>query len=363
MMKNRASCGFLSVIIVIAVLVMALGVAAVVLFSRGSLGEKMSLILNQDATNTPTAAAPVVIVVTATPAPEKLSPTVEVVEPTATPTAEPAATVQEGACGTRGTLTLLFVGADFSGGVWPQGADTVRVIKVDYDQQKITVVAFPRDLWLSTAGLANQNINQTRLGLAYHYAKAATIGTDKHRITTATTMVGQTLYDTFGIAPQTYFTLQLDTLPGLVDALDGVDINNPTAFISDYHMYFPAGQQHLNGKQSREFVRTYRPGGDDARRQRQNLFLESLQATLLNAGLVTQLPDLYNSFNAAVTTDLSPMQITQLACMLEVVPVDKVEVYEVAGDLVTPINVGERIPALLPKVDQVKAKLVEWIGE
>jgi anionic cell wall polymer biosynthesis LytR-Cps2A-Psr (LCP) family protein len=185
----------------------------------------------------------------------------------------------------------------------------------------------------------------------------------KHRITTATTLVGQTLYDTFGVAPQAYFTLQLDSLPDMIDALDGVDINNPVAFTSDKNMYFPAGVQHLNGKQSREFVQTYHPGGDEARRSRQNLFLEGMQATLLNAGLVTQLPDLYNTFNSAITTDLSPLQIKELACMLEVVPTDQIEVHEMAGDLVTPINVSEGVPALLPKVDQAKVKLAEWLGE
>ncbi len=356
MHKNRATCGFLSVTVIITLLVMALGVVAVILFAGGSLGEKMNLLVNQPATKAPEVVEPKVIVVTATPAPQKQSPVA-----TTTPTTAPPAVKDQGTCGTRGTLLLLFVGADVSGGVWPPGADSVRVIKVDYDQKKVTVVAFPRDLWLKTAGLKNQNIDETRLGMAYHYMMKETMGSDKHRITAATTLVGQVLYDTFGIAPQTYFTLQMDNLPEMVDAIDGVDIYNPTAFTSDYQVHFPVGQLHLDGKLAREFVRTYHPGGDDSRRERQNLFVDALQSNVIDAGLAASIPDLYKTFDKAITTDLTPKMIGELACMVEEVPREQIELHEIAGDLVTPINVGQGIPALVPKVDEVKAKLVEWL--
>src|SRR5512141_2649509 len=99
MMKNRATCGFLSVTVVIALVVMALGVAAVVLFSQGSLGEKMNLIANKAATLPPTVVAPVVIVVTATPEVVQTSTVAVVAKPTATPTLAPTAAVAQGMCG------------------------------------------------------------------------------------------------------------------------------------------------------------------------------------------------------------------------------------------------------------------------
>jgi LCP family protein required for cell wall assembly len=360
MKKNRATCGFLSVIGIVALLVIALGVAAALMVSKGSLGEKMNLIVNQGAKETPTAAAPVALVVTATPAPLDAGGGQELVpEPTETPTSAPAEAVNVGSCGNRGSLLLLFVGADFAGGVPPLGADAVRVVKVDYENKKVTVVAFPRDLYVQTAGLANQNINATRLGLAYHYMKTATIGTEKHQVTTATTLVGQALYDNFGVAPQNYLTVEMSNMAEMVDAMGGVDIIVPEAFTSERKMYFAAGSQRLDGARAMEFVRTFQPGGDPARRQRQNLFVKAMEKTVLNAGIVTKIPQLYQTFDESIVTDLSPKMIADLACMTEVVPEDQVAFYEVSGDLVVQQSDG----ALYPKVEAVKAKLVEWLGE
>ncbi len=364
MMKNRATCGFWSVTVVIAVLVMALGVTAVVLFSRGSLGEKMNLIVRQDGTPAPTALAPVVVVVTATAAPLQPAPT-EPAAPAPTVSVVKAAAVQaDGTCGNHGSLMLLFIGADFHGGNPPLGADAVRIVKVDYDLRKVTVVAFPRDLYLRTAGLANQNISATRLGLAYEYMKTATMGADKHRITAATTLVGQVLYDNFGVAPQNYLTLQMENVGDMVDAMGGVDIDVPAAFTSERQMVFAAGPQKLDGPRALEFVRTFQPGGDAARRQRQNLFVKALESTMLNAGIVTKIPQMYETFDKAIVTDLTPQMIADLACMSEAVPQEQVHFYEVSGDLVTEGYIaGDPASVLDPNLNAVRAKLVEWLGQ
>ncbi len=364
-MKNRATCGFLSVIAVIALLVIALGVVGVLLFTNGSLAEKINQIVSQGSKTSPTAVAPIVIVVTATPAPLDAGGGQELPAlPTETPTTAPAVAAKpQGTCGNRGTLLLLFVGADFSAGVPPLGADAVRAIKIDYDNRKITVVAFPRDLYVQTAGLANQNIPATKLGLSYYYMKTATMGSDQHRITAATTLVGQSLYDNFGLAPQNYLTVQMENMPAMVDAMGGVDISVPQAFTSEHGIYYPAGQQHLDGAKSQEFVRTFLPGGDTARRQRQNLFVKALEQTVLNAGIVSKIPDLYKSFDKSIVTDLTPKMIADLACMSEAVPEDQVAFYEVSGDLVDDMVGSDGLSILYPDVEAVRAKLVEWLGQ
>jgi LCP family protein required for cell wall assembly len=236
-------------------------------------------------------------------------------------------------------------------------------VKVDFDHEQITVVAFPRDLWVKTAGLANQDIDATRLGLTYDEMYHASIGSEKHRVTTATTVVGQALYENFGVAPQTYLTIQMDHWTAMVDGMGGVDIYLPEAFDSDYQMHFGQGMQHLDGEQAKEFVRTYLPGGDDARRQRQTLFAKALQDNLLNAGIVTNLPELADQFSQSIVTDLSPQWIAQLTCMVQAVPKEQISFYEVGGDLVSPRDNGEVIPVLDPKVDQIKEKLRAWLGE
>ena len=359
--KNRRTFTFFAIILVLSCLVMALGAAAVVLFIRNPLGESMSLVLGTP-TSQATIVSPAEVEQSTTPTLVEL-PT-EPVVPTNTPVQESLPVVSNGsACGASGSVLLLFVGADFSGGVAPLGADSVRIVKVDYDHQKVIVVAFPRDLWVQTAGLANQDINATRLGLSYHYKLNATMGAAKHKVTAGTTQVGQALYDNFGLAPQTYLTIQMQTMPAMVDTIGGVDVFVPNAFVSERNMYFPQGLQHMNGERSKEYVRTFQPGGDTARRQRQELFVRALQDNLLTAGIVTKLPAIAVQFEQAIVTDLSPQAFAQLSCMVETVPNEQVLFYEVAGNLVTVQDIGEGTPVLMPKVDQIKIMLNEWLGE
>jgi len=282
--------------------------------------------------------------------------------PTATPAAAQAAQPEKkGPCGETGRLMILFTGADFSGGVWPLGADAVRVVRVDFDNPSIVSVAFPRDLWLKTPVLADQDISNTRLGLVYHYKKEATLGSDKHRVTAASGAVAQTLVDNFNLQADKYFTLQLDSVAEMIDTIGGVPVNNPEEFTTENGVTFPAGEQVLDGRLSTEFVRAYQPGGDPGRRARQTLFVKALQDKVVSADVLSRVPDLVKQFDKAIVTDLSPKQLTALACMAKEVPTGAVEYYEIDETLTTPLDVGEPIPALAPNVEAILARLKEWL--
>ncbi len=319
-------------------LMLSMAVFAGYLFLRTPLNEPVN-IAHQTAT---TATAPVVAASAA-----------------ATQTPDPAVKAQQGACGSTGTMAILFTGSDTTGGVEPRGADAVRLVKVDFDKQKMMVVAFPRDLWVSTPSLGQLKIDQTRLGLAYYSKKEATNGSEKHRITAATTLLAQTLYDNFGAEPEHYLTLEMNDVAEMITAIGGVEVNIPESFISDYKISFAAGPQTLDGPRAYEFVRTYNPGGDAARLQRQNLFIKGLQARVLNAGIITKLPDLIKQFDKVLFTDLSPQQLASLGCMAKAVPQEQISFYEIGGDLVRPDGKG----ALIPDVEKIKAKLQEWLAD
>jgi LCP family protein required for cell wall assembly len=267
-------------------------------------------------------------------------------------------------CGNTGSLLVLFTGEDFTRGVWPLGADTVRVVQVNFSDRKIVVVGFPRDLWVKTPGLEELDYPETRLGLAYHYKKEGTSGSDKHKVTTATEQVAQALYDNFDLEPETYFTVQLKELPGMINTIGGVDVDVPQAFTNEYGVEFTAGMQHMNGQQVTEYVRSWAENqneGDMLRFPRQNLLIMALQDQVLNADLLPKIPDLYKQYDKAIVTDLSPNQIKDIACMIKEVPQQEIEFHEIdiESGLVTE---GEDF-VLMPKVDEIKAKLSEWLGE
>lgn len=261
-----------------------------------------------------------------------------------------------GVCGNRGTLVVLFTGADFSGGVWPLGADAVRLVKVDFSNQKVDSVAFSRDLLLETKMLPN--MPSQRLGLAYHYAKQAASGGAEDKIIAGTNTVAQTLVDAFGVAPEVYITVQLDSVQAMIDTLGGVPVNLPQGLTSDSGVNFPAGQQTLNGALSAEYLRTYDPGGDLARMKRQNLYLQALQARVISAGAVAKAPELLQQFDQAIVTDLSPKQLADLACLIEKVPPEQVTFHEISGNL---LRAGED-GAVLPDTAGIKTFLQGIFG-
>ncbi|NMC78243.1 MAG: hypothetical protein GYA59_02675 [Chloroflexi bacterium] len=92
-----------------------------------------------------------------------------------------APSLTKGTCGETGTLSLLFIGADYSGGNPPPGADAIRLIRVDYDVKTVLIVSLPRDLWLPASGLNDPNMPEQTLRLAYYYKKQASTGSDKSR--------------------------------------------------------------------------------------------------------------------------------------------------------------------------------------
>ncbi len=302
---------------------------------------------------TPMAEALVLPTATIAP-PAPVPPTeVNVLPPTAT--SPPLATATPvGTCNNTGQMTLLFAGADFSGGVWPNGADAVRLVQVDFSQGKIVVVAFPRDLVVQTPGLAHLNMSEQRLGLAYFYEKQATSGTDKDKIIAGTWLLAQTMQENFGVRADHYFTLQLDSVKSMIDTVGGVEINVPQQITTEHNVTFLAGQQTLNGDLSAEYVRALQPGGENARLARQNQFLQALMARVISAGIIPQVPTLLNQFSAAITTDLSPKQMVDLACMVNTLNKDQIGFHEItSSDLVTPGNNG----ALIPNIEAIKTYL------
>ncbi len=58
-----------------------------------------------------------------------------------------------GTCNAGGSMVILALAHDSSAWRRPYGADAVRLVKVNYDQQTVIVFAFPRDLVVTTPGL------------------------------------------------------------------------------------------------------------------------------------------------------------------------------------------------------------------
>jgi LCP family protein required for cell wall assembly len=275
-------------------------------------------------------------------------------EPKAVEPVAGAGQTQQPICGQTGSMMILFIGSDTSFGEPPYGADSVRLIKADFDAQKVVTVAFPRDLIVDSSALEDPAMLTQRLGLTFHYAYQAATGTRVEKNSAAASVLAQVMVDNFEVVPEYYLALEMDNVAPIVDTLGGVELTVPQSLTSPRNITFPAGKQTLSGALATEYVRLLDKHGESARIARQNDFAKALQAKIMKVSVLPKLPTLLEQFKDAVITDLSPEQLVSLACLAEKMPKGQVTY----GALDTPNLVENNIP----KKDAVIAYLDRLFG-
>jgi LCP family protein required for cell wall assembly len=287
------------------------------------------------------------------------------VAPTPTPSSsQAAASAPAPFCGQTGKMVILVVGDDTGSNIYPPGSDLVRYVQVNFDQQKITIFTFPRDLWLKTLTLADQKIDATTIGKTYHFAMQAaqakaTDSDEKKQVVLAAQAVAQTVLDNFGLKPDHYVAVKLSNLPKLVDAVGGVTINNPTRIETPYNppFIFEVGPQTLNGLQTTSYVRFADYTHTDSERiTRQNLVLQSLYKKLEDPANLAKIPTFFTQLADSVVTDLSAENVTDLTCMLKSVGEDHVFQERVQPDMVTAgPEAGSQLPDLARIIELLRS--------
>lgn len=279
-----------------------------------------------------------------------ITPTVQVSEPA------PAT----GVCGETGTFKVLLLGENLPE-TPRRGADAIRLLRVDYDRQRVDVLALPPDLWVQTPALVFAGIDDTTLTLAYFEGKQITAGSERDKMMGATRYVAQSLMDNFDYLPTNYITLKQSVFRDLVDELGGLPINIPEAVDGTLEGFgfFSAGQQVLSGQQVVNYVRILAPANDPApsewtRISRQNQVLTALNAQLTSPQIITKIPGVVQQFYSNVITDLSVKQLFSLACLLGASGVN-INLSELGPQLVTPGEGG----ILLPKTAEIQQLILE----
>ncbi len=235
----------------------------------------------------------------------------------ATPTANPAV----GVCGAPPVMNILAVGTDVRGDNYNYGlADVIRLVRVDAVIPKVTVLEFPRDLWVEIPDISDNIKGQDheKLNQAYLYGNRGFGYTDDPA--QGPGLLARTLTLNFGTTIDHYAAVNMRTFVKLVNAVGGIDVNLPkavdgrTADDTNKRLLFTSGTHHLDGTRALTLARI-RIEGTFARADNQNRVLCALRDTLISPTVVTKIPQLIQSFQGAIQTDLSPAQIGQLACI------------------------------------------------
>ena len=252
-----------------------------------------------------------------------------------TPSAEPKATrvftpiVVEGTrtpvspaslCANLPPMMILGIGSDARSDEYLYGrADVIRAIRVDFDAQTVTVLAFPRDLWVEIPEIEDD------LGTAYQKLNTAYIfgnpglGFWDHP-SEGPGLLALTLERNFGLKSDHYLAVSMDVFVEAIDALGGLDFYFPdgvdgrSSYDQSARLVFPAGENHLNGEQVLTFARM-RNVSTFARSSHQNVVICALEEKIKSPEIIPRIPALISAFTDNIQTDLTPQQISQLACL------------------------------------------------
>ena len=219
-------------------------------------------------------------------------------------------------CGDDPSLTFLLTGVDSDGYLFGL-ADSIRVVRVDFQTKKVTVLALPRDLWVNIPGAAQYGVSQGKLNQAYFY------GTEGMGFYQGggygSGLLAHTLLEGFGLHVDHYMSVNLHAFREIVDALGGLDVYLPEdVYIKHFEqpkLYLEAGTHHLAGSEAEQVVRARIDIGDFGRIRNQTVVLKALALKMLTPNGIKQAPDLTSRLFSYVLTDVSAANVSQLVCL------------------------------------------------
>jgi len=236
-------------------------------------------------------------------------------------TLPPTSDAVTGLCGGPAVINILAVGSDARANSYNYGlADVIRLVRVDFVNPKVTILEFPRDLWVEIPDIADNLKGQDheKLNQAYLYGNRGFGYTDDPA--QGPGLLARTMTLNFGTRIDHYAAVNMRTFEKIVNAVGGIEVYLPEAIDGrtpddpSERLIFHQGTLHLDGQRALTLARI-RIEGTFARADNQNRVLCALRDRITSPDVITRIPQLIQSFQGAVQTDLSPAQLGQLACI------------------------------------------------
>jgi LCP family protein required for cell wall assembly len=234
-------------------------------------------------------------------------------------------------------MFILLIGSDARSNSYSIGlADAIRLVRVDFVEARVEILAFPRDLYVEIPDIDEHGITKGKLNQAFLYGNPGYGYFDGPG--QGSGLLALALKHNFDVQTDHYVAVNLQIFTKIVDALGGIDIRLPYEVdgrvqgSKDPDRYFPAGGQHLNGYRTMLLARM-RPKGDLERSGIQNLIINAVAEKLFSQAGLAQLPKLINTFQGSVQTDLGTREIIQLTCLAAMVGTQGIEYADFPAEL------------------------------
>jgi LCP family protein required for cell wall assembly len=171
--------------------------------------------------------------------------------------------------GTKDAQNILFIGSDARAGLAGARSDVIVLMHVAADRKTVTLIHFPRDLYVDIPGRGKDKINA-----AFDYGGSP--------------LLVQTLQNLVGVPIDHVAITNFDGFKRMTDAVGGVNVYVEEPSTSGGYT-FTKGYQQMNGAQALAFVRERKQfsEGDISRGRRQQAFIKALLLKSLSRDVLT----------------------------------------------------------------------------
>lgn len=247
-----------------------------------------------------------------------------------------------------GQMTILVLGSDQRPGESIFRTDTILLVALNPKKQTVSMVSFPRDLYVYIPGWTMQRINT-----AYAHGGFETIA--------------QTLDYNFGVRPDHFVVVDFLFLVQLVDGLGGIDVEVEKSLADNHDLYgwysVDPGIVHMNGQVALWYVRSRYTTSDFDRNRRQQAVVRALVKHLLSINAISRAPELYRTYASNVTTDLDLKDILELLPFAaKIRNLDQIKQYFIGRSLVTEWISSGGAMVLLPHQDATYGLMHQALG-
>lgn len=196
------------------------------------------------------------------------------------------------------SFSVLLMGIDTGdlGRVDQGRSDTMMVATVSPEDKQTTIVSIPRDTYVDIVG----HDTKDKINHAYAFGRAA--------------MAMDTVQKYVDIPIDHYVSINMKGLKELVDAVDGIEVNNDLTFSQDGYE-FTIGKITLNGDQALSYsrMRYEDPNGDYGRQERQRKIVEGVAKKVLSLNGVSNYQSVLNALESNMKTDMSFDEMKKIA--------------------------------------------------
>ena len=187
-------------------------------------------------------------------------------------------------------FSVFFGGNDEEGELNLSGrTDVDMIVTVNPNTHQIVITSFPRDSFVPNPALWYAGDKLTHLGVN---------GLDN-------TLAG--ISNLLETEIENYVIINFTTYRYIIDALGGVDVDNPYAFDADDGRFFDEGVIHLEGDPALMYVRErhHLPDGDFGRNMHQQLVMKAIINKVASPAIISHFESLLQALKGTFLTNIS----------------------------------------------------------